>query len=383
MSSTQIVCQLRPIEDIVQLADSWQRLENDTDCSYFLSWGWIGTWLAQLPDTVKPLVFTALESAKVVGLAIVVSRPSRRHGILHSRSLYLNKTGDAFLDEITIEYNGILVDASRRAMVMTAALDFFLVCDWDEVFIDAAVSHIIDGIHPSNFWTIRRQMAWSAYGVDLQRLREPGNSHIDMVGANTRHKIRHALRAYQQLGPTRIEVARDRQEARFWLEELRHLHQASWMAKGFSGAFDNAFFEQFHRALVFERFGHGEIQLLRIGFGDRTIGYLYNFVWNGVVFSYQSGFDYNALPGEKNWPGAIAHCLAIEFNQQQGALYYDFLGGDSQLKRTLSTVTTSLDWIVAQRNCLKFKLEHCARTVRNILLRTESMSALKKTAGNQ
>ena len=137
------------------------------------------------------------------------------------------------------------------------------------------------------------------------------------------------------------------------------------------------------RALAFERFGNGEIQLLRLGFGDRTIGYLYNFVWNGVVFSYQSGFDYNALPGKKNWPGAIAHCLAIEFNQQQGALYYDFLGGDSQLKRTLSTVTTSLDWIVAQRNCLKFQLEHRVRTVRRLLFRTESTSALKKTAGNQ
>lgn len=84
------------------------------------------------------------------------------------------------------------------------------------------------------------------------------------------------------------------------------------------------------------------------------------------MLSYQSGFDYAVLP-EGNRPGVIADYAAIEFNRKAGARYYDFLAGDSQFKRSLSTGTARMEWLVVRRNCLKFRIEDMMRMVRNRL----------------
>jgi hypothetical protein len=61
-----------------------------------------------------------------------------------------------------------------------------------------------------------------------------------------------------------------------------------------------------------------------------VIGYLYNFVKDGQVYSYQSGFDYDLLPRSK--PGWLCHHLAVEHNLQRGMTGYDLLAGACQFK---------------------------------------------------
>ena len=77
-------------------------------------------------------------------------------------------------------------------------------------------------------------------------------------------------------------------------------------------AFASGFFADFHRALVTKQSDTGEIQLLRISAGKKLIGSLYNFVKNGRIYAYQSGFNYDPDPRLK--PGLVSHCLAIEQN---------------------------------------------------------------------
>ncbi|MEP7154371.1 MAG: GNAT family N-acetyltransferase [Betaproteobacteria bacterium] len=312
------------------------------------------------------MVLVLTESGKVSGLAIMVARQLRRHGLISSRALYLNKTGDEALDEITIEYNGILSLPQQRDELTLAALDFLTANGWDEIFIDATCSVDTNQLSRHGRWNTVRRSASHAYGVDLTALRTNGASYLDSLGSNTRQQYRRAARAYETLGPLRVEVAGTPEEAVAWYGEMSRLHQAYWIAKGKSGAFSNPFLDNFHRRLIADRMRYGEIQLLRISFGERCIGYLYGFLWDGVVLNYQSGLDYNVLP-ERNRPGVVAHVAAIEFNSLAGARYYDFLGGDSQHKQSLSTSTVPLDWIVARRASAKFWLEDAMRATRNRL----------------
>ena len=41
-----------------ELGQAWLDLQDRADCSYFLSWGWIGTWLRQINNKAnKPFIF--------------------------------------------------------------------------------------------------------------------------------------------------------------------------------------------------------------------------------------------------------------------------------------------------------------------------------------
>ena len=363
--TSPIECRLEPIGNIAGLEPTWRHLQERTNCAYFLSWSWIGTWLKLLPISPAPLLLTATEDGEIVGLAIAFSRSLRRHGVISSKAIFLNKTGDDALDEISIEYNGILAESTKHARVMRAAIDYFMSNGWDEVFIDAAQSS--DAFVPPQGarWDIRRRIAWSGHTVDLQKIRNTGATYLYALSGNMRNQLRRALREYEKLGPLRVESAgTSRQDAESWLGELGRLHQISWVRKGKPGAFSNSFFKRFHAELVAEKASAGEIQILRVGFGDHWIGYLYNFCWNGVVHNYQSGFDYDLL-AEKNWPGTVAQFAAIEFNLRNGANCYDFLGGENQQKRSLATETMPLDWIVARRRCMKFRFEDSVRKLRD------------------
>ena len=365
--TAHIECRLEPIGDIASVEPKWRQLQERTNCAYFLSWGWIGNWLKALPVSSTPLLLTATEAGEIIGLAVVFSRTLRRHGVIVSRAAYLNKTGDDTLDEITIEYNGFLAESHNHARVTRTAFDYFISNGWDEVYIDAAQSPDALTFPTDYSWNVRRRMPWMGYAVNLQKIRASGTTYLDVLSGNMRHQIRHALQEYAKLGPLRVECAKhDKQDTESWLEELTRLHQIYWVRKGMPGAFSNSFFNRFHASLVAERTSAGEIQVLRVGFGDHWIGYLYNFCWNGVVHNYQSGFNYDLLP-RKNWPGTITQFAAIEFNLRHGANYYDFLGGDSQQKRSLSTETAPLDWIVARRRCMKFQIEDGMRALRDRL----------------
>ena len=126
-------------------------------------------------------------------------------------------------------------------------------------------------------------------------------------------------------------------------------------------------FEDFHRTLIRDRFAAGEIQLLRVAAGGAPIGYLYNFVHDGHVYAYQSGFRYDDDPKLK--PGLVTHAMAIEHNLRAGARVYDFMAGEGQHKASLGTGSSELFWLVLQRDRLRFRVEDGLRKVKQRMRR--------------
>jgi CelD/BcsL family acetyltransferase involved in cellulose biosynthesis len=199
--------------------------------------------------------------------------------------------------------------------------------------------------------------------VDLARVRAAGD-YLSLLSANARAQIRRALRLFEARAPITLETASSVAEASAIFDELVTLHRRNWQWRGKEGAF-TPFVRAFHERLIRRRFDAGEIQLLRVRSGPATIGSLYNFVFDGVIYFYQSGIAWQA--DAKLKPGLVCHAEAVAHNASLGHQRYDFLGGESRYKKTLATDDhRHLVWARIQRPRLRFRVEDALRDARNL-----------------
>jgi CelD/BcsL family acetyltransferase involved in cellulose biosynthesis len=366
--ASRLTVSLVDIDDTSRLAHRWLDLQQRSRHSYFTSWGWVRCRLACLPESVRPRALVAEDCGRTVGLALLHHQRHRRRKVIVSNGLFLNETGVDELDSLTVEHNGLLADTTIASEVKRACLTFLLnqVSDWDELVVsgvdaDGKLSHCLDAPPPG----IRRHVVkeCACHTVDLAELRASQVDYLSKLSSNTCQQVRRAMRLYEQSGPLELFEATTPAEAARFFDEMKRLHAVYWQAKGQSGAFANAFCDRFHSELISNRWPHGEIQLLRVQAGSHVLGYLYNFVYQGRVYCYQSGFDYDTDPKRK--PGMICHVLAAQHNAARGASVYDFLGGDARYKASLSTTSSTLRWLVWQRLRWRFQLEDALRLIKH------------------
>jgi CelD/BcsL family acetyltransferase involved in cellulose biosynthesis len=334
--------EIRPVKDFAALAPIWLDLERRASGSFFQSWAWTGCLAeARFPD---PWLLTARRDGKVVGLALFNRGPRDRLGI--SRPLLLGESGDPDLDVIFIEHNGLLLDRGEGAELAQrcwAALD---ACKdgglqnalWRLGGVPQAVREALPGDRRVRV-TARRPAPYFDFSVA-----PPDIPAIDRLSANTRQQLRRSLRAWEEIGPLRLEIAATFEQAEAFLDALAELHQRYWIGRGKPGAFAAPFFMRFHRALI-RRSSHAQsVDLIRVSAGDRVIGYLYNFVHDGWVAAYQSGFDFGP-DADRLRPGLVCHLMAIEHYRRVGMRLYDFLGGEARYKRSFANCETELLWL--------------------------------------
>lgn len=320
--------------DFKALAEKWRDLEARAEPSFFQSWTWTGCLARERFD--RPVLVEARDGGIVVALALF----NRRGGALH-----LGESGDPGRDSPYIEYNGVLAERGREADLSSACLRAVRpLSPWGWLTRPRV---IVSGVQSSDVFSINdthhvyHPKTLVAPWIDFSAL---NGDYLDALSANTRQQLRRSDRHYQAIGPLSVERADSIPQALAFLDALKDLHQASWIARGKPGAFAGAFFNRFHRALIERGFPRGEIDLLRIAAGAEIVGYLYNFRHRGHVLAYQSGFDY-AGGGRHGKPGLTSHHRAIRQAIGQGAARYDFLAGDDRYKRSLANREDLLSWI--------------------------------------
>jgi len=362
-----ISVELAVLPPISVLEREWLELETRSDASFFTSWSWIGCWLACIPAQIQPRILRATIGVEVVGLGVVVTRNFWRNRLLPIKGLFLNATGDPLFDEITIEHNGFLTDRSLQSVVVPQFFEYLASMDddWDELHLDG-VTDITGAKLPELSGMLVKQRQRCNYYVDLDEVRSKSGGYLSLLGQNTRYNIRRSNKEYAKYGAILLTVAENIDQAFEFFAGLKHLHQAYWQSRGLPGAFANVFFEAFHSTLIKTRFFSGEIQLIRVNVGAQTLGYLYNFIQRGIVYNYQSGFDY-LICEKKNRPGLVIHSLAVEYNSSLGHREYDLLAGDSDYKLALSTRTGEMIWIVLQRDLFKLRFEEFLRRIKQFL----------------
>jgi CelD/BcsL family acetyltransferase involved in cellulose biosynthesis len=328
----------------------WRALEATARPSYFLTWGWMSTWLAALPAQAMPRLAVITRDGAAIAAGFLGRRRELRHGVVPTRGLHLNTTGILALDELCLEHNGLLSAPGTACLV--GALVELLPPDWEELMLPAVDGERVDSLGVGDDYQVHVDRDVAAPYIDLSRVRATGD-YLSLLGSNTRAQIRRARRA---VGRCELEVAGSVPQALTIYDELVALHTASWNDRGEPGAFADPWFDRFHRRLITQRFGHGEIELLRLRAGDQTIGCIYNLIANGRVLFYQSGLARFDEPHIK--PGYLCHTAAIERAAAAGHAVYDLLGGDARYKASLSTATSRLVWIRIQRRLTRFAVEN-------------------------
>ena len=333
--------------------------------SFFISWHWIGTLLTLLPEASRPsLLRGSIRGGETIALALLgAGLERRRHGLICSRGLYLNETGDPTFDSLTIEHNGLLAAVDHEGAALDALIAWFVenAPDADELHIRGGLLRVPENVVEARRLR-RKEVVVPSYCVELCRLSPSGGELFSILSANARQQLRRALRYFERFGPLQLQQAATIAEARAFFAALKELHSATWERRGKRHAFTGAVFEPFHRLLIERSFAAGAIELLRVSAGTRLIGYLYNFRLGGHVYAYQSGFAYDERRAR---PGAVTHAMAIRDAYRSGAAIYDFLAGRNRLKESFATRCEPMLWQVIQRPRLAFWLEDLARSVKH------------------
>jgi CelD/BcsL family acetyltransferase involved in cellulose biosynthesis len=348
----------RRLPPLGELESAWVELQARSNASFFLSWRWIETWLRWLPATCSTELVEVHEDSRPIALAILVrSKQARARGLIRTRSLHLHASGIEQLDDLTIEYNGLLAERNRESESAAALLAFLLSGDasWDELFLDGIDPKFLPSAPPASVGRlVNREVP--VHWVDLHAARHAKGGYLSLIGTNTRYQIRASTRHFEKQGPLQIHAAASAAQALAFLNGIKTLQTPRWNERGRQSSFEFQPFEQFHRALINQHFGAGCIQLLKVTVGERVLGYLYNFVHNGAVLHYQVGIDYQHFGGSHN-PGMVANRLAIELNAQAGHQQYNFLAGNVLYKRRLATHSEQMVWSVLRRNRLRLRVE--------------------------
>lgn len=333
----------------VRVEAIWRTLEAVARPTYFLTWGWIETWLAALPRESMPQLAIFREGGVAVGACFLGRRRAVRHGIVPVRGMYINATGIPRFDELCIEHNRVMCRPGTAWPL--AGLVRLLPGGWDELILPGVDRGALDPLTPGGDYQILVDRAVPAPYVDLSRVRAAAD-YLSLLGPNTRSQIRRARRL---VGRCELEVARSTTHALEIYEDLVTRHTASWRERGQPGAFADPWFDRFHRRLIERRFAHGEIELLRLRAGAMTIGCTYNLIGNDRVLFYQSGLAQFDDPHIK--PGYLCQAAAVEHAAASGRATYDMLGSNARYKASLSTDTTDLVWLRVQRRLARFSLE--------------------------
>jgi len=352
--------------NVKRIREIWRSLEEGANTSYFLSWGWIGNWLASLPDPAKPELAVLMEDHEPL-LAFFLGKANLvRKQVFTSRGWFVNATGIPIYDRTCIEYNGFLCkqpEAYRFGDIVKSLPDA-----WDEFYLPGLDTRAfpgissLDDVHP--FRTIVDDDLASPY-VDLDMVRERGGNYLSLLSSNARSQISRSFRLCEKHAPVRTEVARDARSAIDIYNELVFLHEDTWSKRGKEGAFSSGYMFEFHRQLIQSRFSYDEIQLIRITCENHTIGCLYNFVYKNRVYFYQSGINYGLDKRIK--PGLVVHVEAVRHNAAAGHKIYDFLAGGSRYKMSLATHHHRLIWVRLQKPRIKFKIETALKTLKHLL----------------
>ena len=323
-------------DNLETLGRRWRALEAGAAASFFQSWTWVGCEAAtRFPD---PILIEAVRDGRTLALALC----NRTRGWAGA-TLWLGESGAAAWDSVFVEHNGPLLAAAAGPDVVAAILDAAL-RPFGQRLVLSGVREELAAMARRRPGTLAVQPDRPSPYHNFAIPRAAGQDPMAALSANTRQQLRRSLRRYEAGGALCVTRAADVPEALGFLDRLAQLHQRTWQRRGRQGAFAVAEFHRFHRALVARALPRGEAELLHISAGGETVGYLYNFIRDGWVLAYQSGFAYPDDAAHRK-PGLTCHHLAMAAHFAAGMAGYDFLAGDARYKTSFANASRTLSWL--------------------------------------
>lgn len=362
---------IAPFQSAGPLPAWWAPLfEASGNDSVFLSPVWMRNWIDVYGAGFSGSWVHWEHGGRVVAGCLLVERMVRVKGVPF-RSQFLNATGKAESPTPLAEFNDVLHLPGHADAVAADFVRLLQERAWGRLLLSG---HEPDGVagralaHVGGTQTEQRRQP-SPF-VDLRAL---GDRPFETtVTGKSGTNLRRNRRDYEaHLGPMEVRRAADVDEALRFFREMRELHLARWTDLDRSTSLAADAVVDFHERMIRALMPAGGVDLLRVGNGERAVGFLYNFVVNGKVAMFQSGFDY--APSSRRSPGLLTHALAIEHYRQRGLREYDFLCGDAQYKRTLCNGVRELVWTTVYRDRPWIRMLLAAHRLRRRMNRTADL----------
>jgi len=352
----KITARIKPLvlSEKEMLAEQWQHLENRANCSMFLSWSWISSWLDLV--TNKMFIIEAYESGQIVGLGIMVEKRRKVFGLFPIVQWFLHRTGDVHQDQIWIEHNDFLLAADIANDVRYAMTEALYKYDnkFKEIIVGLSSKKVLDCFHQR--FTQSSQLIESAgYEVDFSSIDK--NYLQEVLSKNTRSQIIRSNKILNQLGDLTFKVVTEIGEINSLYEDIAKIHIERWGNTEEGSGFSNKAFIAFHQQLVNTA---NTVQIAVLSLNDIPIGYLINFIYKQRAYFYLSALT--SFNNNKIKVGLTLHEKTIDFYVKKGIKSYDFLGGEARYKRSLSNKRYELglysfyrkNWLLVIERQLKY-----------------------------
>lgn len=321
----------------------WRELEQRIGSdSISCSWEWTAGWIRQFGGSVPYRILTAREQGIVRGMCLLTF-PEESIGPFSVRNVHLGTAGEPDRDSLCIEYNRLVVEELYRKPMAFSLLNYLRDDpSWDFLSFEGLAeeeAEVLVEAEPEFQLTVRE----SPY-CDLTTADGP---LLDRLGTTTRTNLRRKLK---QWGNITIDWAQDVHQAERIYAELIEMHQTRWESAGMPGSFSSKPFRDFHWEMIRKFLETGRVSLVRVSAGNTVIGSVLSYIERKTLLFYQMGVN---LEHAKLSPGMIAIYSVMEEAAGRGFERFDFLAGQGEHKRRMSTGSRRLVWANYQRQNLK------------------------------
>ena len=306
----------------------WEDVYLNTRCSSpFLSPHWIEGWLRNISSPLLTALFYCGNHIK--GIALIGTNTQRVLG-LKINNAYLNQAGTETEDQAWIEYNDLLCPEKFRT-------EFFEL--------------LVSELRKRRFHRFKTSMKTNSY---LQFSKSQYIAHTDVLitkgfttsldvftqypskimSKNSRTQIKRSQKLLKlEFGDIDILKCSTPTEILEGLKELAELHRLRWGSTENGSGFDNSIFMEHQKSILLTKPHFAE--LIKCVAGNKTIGFSINLILSETVFFYCSGINY-FRNDNKVKAGYVMHHEIMNYYANRGFKTYDFLGGNSRYKSSLS-----------------------------------------------
>jgi hypothetical protein len=349
--------EFEPSEHRQRVFREWQALELSLrTVPLSCSTGWVESWLSSYGDLVPHRFAVGRIDGRMCAATLVCQGVGQKDGPCSIRTLHLGTAGEPDQHSACVEYNAVLAEPGLHGVFLRKLLDTLRrEHRWDEIRLDGFP---LTDVEPHLLASTRRDVRSSRY-FDLADARTKTDDPLALLRNPTRMNLRRKLRAYGQITAEWADTVARSHEI---FEEMVALHQARWNAVGKGGAYASPHFLHFGRQLIDRLVGVGGTALIRVASQNEVIGCVHVLIDGDRVLKYQSG----TVPyeGSRQSPGQAMDIMAIRACFERGYRAYDFLAGDNEAKRNLSTAVNELVWARLRQPSLKCAVLDVLRNVR-------------------
>lgn len=354
----------------VEVVTSWERLARHRDewlallarsnaNQPMLSPLWLETWWQVFGQDEGRRLCAVLvyDHGRLVGIAPLLARRVWYRGAIPLRRIELLATGEPQADEICSEYLSFVAEAGCEAQVARAVVDALVdgtLGGWDELLLD-----VMPALSPMTTQIVHHLRRARLLAEATPRppcpyipLEASWDAYLARLPSSRRYFVKRTVRDLERWAGDELVLRRAESPAELAEGQrvLIDLHARRWREDDRDGVFSSPRFLRFHSTVMPALHASGNLDLLWLCKKDEPIAAVYNLVWDGQVYFYQSGRRPD-LPAKVR-PGIAIHAYAIQHAIQCGYTRYDFLSGASRYKQQLSLDEAPLVRVRALRRTL-------------------------------